>query len=131
MMDADLDADVMPNDFIVVPQMKKIYVNGEVKKAGEFPYEKGLTVHKVITMAGGFTDKAAIGARQGASYRSGRRTIDSRPVGCLSAAGRHRRRSTELFLRMTASAKTDQVPIVLRLLMPGLKTFVVWSRMNE
>jgi protein involved in polysaccharide export with SLBB domain len=61
MMDADLDADVMPNDFIVVPQMKKIYVNGEVKKAGEFPYEKGLTVHKVITMAGGFTDKAAIG----------------------------------------------------------------------
>ena len=61
MMDADLDADVMPNDFIVVPQMKKIYVNGEVEKAGEFPYEKGLTVHKVITMAGGFTDKAAIG----------------------------------------------------------------------
>jgi polysaccharide export outer membrane protein len=30
-----------------------------VKKAGDFPYEKGLTVHKAVTMAGGFTDKAA------------------------------------------------------------------------
>jgi polysaccharide export outer membrane protein len=30
-----------------------------VKLSGAFPYEKGLTVHKAITMAGGFTDKAA------------------------------------------------------------------------
>jgi protein involved in polysaccharide export with SLBB domain len=38
-----------------------VYVNGEVKKAGDYPYEKGLTIHKAITMAGGFTDKAAKG----------------------------------------------------------------------
>lgn len=54
-----LDEPVLPDDFIVVPQLKKVYVNGEVKRAGDYPYERGLTVHKVITMAGGFTDKAA------------------------------------------------------------------------
>jgi polysaccharide export outer membrane protein len=58
-IETTLDAPVMPDDFIVVPQLKKVYVNGEVKRAGDYPYERGLTVHKVITMAGGFTDKAA------------------------------------------------------------------------
>ena len=55
----ETDALVMPDDLIVVAQAKKFYVNGEVKKPGDFPYEKGLTVHKAVTMAGGFTDKAA------------------------------------------------------------------------
>ena len=55
----EADTVVMPDDLIVVMQAKKIYVNGEVKLSGAFPYEKGLTVHKAITMAGGFTDKAA------------------------------------------------------------------------
>ena len=49
---------VMPDDLIVVRQLQKFYVNGEVKKPGEYAYEKGLTVHKAITIAGGFTDKA-------------------------------------------------------------------------
>jgi len=53
------DASVLPDDLIYVPQAKKIYVNGEIKKPGSFSYEKGLTVHKAITIAGGFTDKAA------------------------------------------------------------------------
>jgi polysaccharide export outer membrane protein len=52
---------VLPDDFIVIAQMHNVYVNGEVKSAGNFPYEKGLTIHKIITMAGGFTDKAAVG----------------------------------------------------------------------
>lgn len=60
-VEVDLDAPVMPDDFIVIAQMHKVYVNGEVKNAGNFPYEKGLTIHKIITMAGGFTDKAAVG----------------------------------------------------------------------
>ena len=50
---------MLPDDFIVVPQLQKVYVNGEVKHAGDYPYERGLTVHKIISMAGGFTDKAA------------------------------------------------------------------------
>ena len=60
-IETNLDAPVLPDDFIVIPQIHKVYVNGEVKKAGDYPYEKGLTIHKVITMAGGFTDKAATG----------------------------------------------------------------------
>ncbi|MDQ6734586.1 MAG: SLBB domain-containing protein, partial [Nitrospirota bacterium] len=55
-----LEMSVLPNDFVVIAQLHKIYVNGEVKNAGHYPYEKGLTIHKIITMAGGFTDKAAV-----------------------------------------------------------------------
>ena len=56
------DALIMPDDLIVVAQTQKFYVNGEVKKPGDYPYEKGLTVHKAITMAGGFTEKASKGS---------------------------------------------------------------------
>jgi len=59
--EATLETSVLPDDFVVISQLHKIYVNGEVKKAGDYPYEKGLTIHKIITMAGGFTDKAAAG----------------------------------------------------------------------
>ena len=55
----EADTVVMPDDLLVIVQAKKIYVNGEVRASGTFPFEKGLTVHKAITMAGGFTDKAA------------------------------------------------------------------------
>ncbi|MBS0154441.1 MAG: SLBB domain-containing protein [Nitrospira sp.] len=54
-----LDELVLPNDLIVVAQASKLYVNGEVRRPGDYMYEKGLTVHKAITMAGGFTEKAA------------------------------------------------------------------------
>jgi len=49
----------MPDDLLFVVQAKKIYVNGGVKLSGAFPFEKGLTVHKAITMDGGFMDKPA------------------------------------------------------------------------
>ncbi len=55
----EADTVIMPDDLLVVVQAKKIYVNGEVRTSGAFPFEKGLTVHKAITMAGGFTEKAA------------------------------------------------------------------------
>ena len=53
------NAPVLPEDFIIVERLQKVYVNGEVKKPGDYPYEKNITLHKVITMAGGFTDKAS------------------------------------------------------------------------
>jgi protein involved in polysaccharide export with SLBB domain len=56
----DADTLIMPDDLIVVAPLQKFYVNGEVKRPGDYPYEKGLTVHKAITMAGGFTDKASM-----------------------------------------------------------------------
>lgn len=59
-IDADLDDQVRADDFIVIPVLKKVYVDGEVKRAGDYPYERDLTVHKAITMAGGVTDKASL-----------------------------------------------------------------------
>ena len=51
---------VLPDDLIVVEgQHRKVYVSGEVRTPGEYPFKEGLTVHKAITLAGGFTDKAA------------------------------------------------------------------------
>ena len=55
----ELDGPVSPDDFIVVERVQRIYIDGEVKKPGDYSYEKGITVHKAITMAGGFTDKAS------------------------------------------------------------------------
>ncbi len=54
------DAMVRPDDLVAVAQARKFYVNGEVRRAGDYPYERELTLHKAITMAGGFTDKAAM-----------------------------------------------------------------------
>lgn len=53
------DAMVRPDDLVAVAQAKKFYVNGEVRRASDYPYERELTLHKAITMAGGFTDKAS------------------------------------------------------------------------
>jgi polysaccharide export outer membrane protein len=55
----DAQALLMPDDEIVVPQLRKVFVEGEVKRPGHFQYERGMTVHMAIAMAGGFTDKAA------------------------------------------------------------------------
>ena len=54
-----LTAAVLPDDLIVVATAQRFYVNGEVKKPGDFGYEQGLTLHMAITMAGGFTEKAS------------------------------------------------------------------------
>ncbi len=59
--DVDIEAIIQANDFLVIPELKKVYVNGEVRRAGDYAYERGLTVHKLITMAGGFTERASTG----------------------------------------------------------------------
>ncbi len=38
--------------------MKSVYVNGEVKSPGPFPYNKEMTLLRAITSAGGFTQWA-------------------------------------------------------------------------
>jgi protein involved in polysaccharide export with SLBB domain len=57
----DAHTPILPNDVLVVAQAQKIFVEGEVKLPGSFPYERGMTVHMAIAMAGGFTDKASQG----------------------------------------------------------------------
>lgn len=55
----DVQALLLPNDEIVGPQLRKFFVEGEVRQPGPFQYEKGMTVHMAIAMAGGFTGRAA------------------------------------------------------------------------
>ena len=44
---------MLPDDTIVVAEGQRVYVSGEVKTPGRYLYEKGLTVHKALSMAGG------------------------------------------------------------------------------
>ncbi|MBI5344458.1 MAG: SLBB domain-containing protein [Deltaproteobacteria bacterium] len=50
---------VYDGDNIYVPRAAFIYVNGEIRTPGAYKITKGLTVLKAITLAGGFTQKAA------------------------------------------------------------------------
>lgn len=58
-IDAGVTTVVLPDDLILVSPAQRFYVNGEVHKPGDYGYERGLTIHMAITMAGGFTDKAS------------------------------------------------------------------------
>ena len=59
LVNVEVTAPVLPDDVIVVATAQRFYVNGEVKKPGDYGYERGLTLHMAITMAGGFTEKAS------------------------------------------------------------------------
>jgi len=48
-----------PDVNIVVSQYREFYVNGQVASPGGFPFQPGLTIRKAISLAGGFTDRAA------------------------------------------------------------------------
>jgi polysaccharide export outer membrane protein len=57
----DISTNIMvkDGDSIYVPRAAFIYVTGEVKAPGAYKVTKGLTVLRSITLAGGFTQKAA------------------------------------------------------------------------
>ena len=48
-----------PKVSVTVDEYRPYYVNGEVGKAGSFPYLPGITVIKAITIAGGFKERAS------------------------------------------------------------------------
>ena len=51
---------VASGDIIYVNEVPRIFVNGEVRKPGEFEWEADLTVRQAVSLAGGYTDKAAL-----------------------------------------------------------------------
>ena len=59
--DTSLDVPVLEGDSVYVSKAGLFYVTGQVKKADAYKHEAGTTVIKAVTMAGGFTDKAAQG----------------------------------------------------------------------
>lgn len=46
---------LQPNDTVFVPQAPKVYVSGEVRNPGAFPWFPGLTARQLISVAGGLT----------------------------------------------------------------------------
>jgi polysaccharide export outer membrane protein len=51
---------VINGDSIYVSKAPPVFITGEVNKPGEFKWEKGLTVHQVISLAGGSTKRGAL-----------------------------------------------------------------------
>ncbi len=62
LLEGDMSQNVVlePNDTVYVPKAEYFYVFGEVKQPGKYILEKGVTVLKAITIAGGTTEKASI-----------------------------------------------------------------------
>ena len=50
---------VAPRVTVSVSEYRNFYVYGEVGRPGGFPWEPGLTVRKVITLAGGLKERAS------------------------------------------------------------------------
>ncbi len=50
---------IEPKVMVTIVSFRKIFINGEVKSPGGYPYQPNLTVDKAIALAGGFTDRAA------------------------------------------------------------------------
>lgn len=57
--DTSIDMSLQDGDSIYIQKAGFFYVTGEVKKPDAYKFDEGTTVLKAITMAGGFTDKAA------------------------------------------------------------------------
>ena len=55
----DEEALIQDGDVIYQPRAEFFFVMGEVNKPGTYKLEEGMTVTKAISVAGGFTDKAA------------------------------------------------------------------------
>lgn len=60
--DTSQNFQIMDGDNIYIAKAGVFYVSGEVNKPDAYKFEENMTVIKAITMAGGFSDKAAKGA---------------------------------------------------------------------
>ncbi|MGH1441457.1 MAG: polysaccharide biosynthesis/export family protein [Cellvibrionaceae bacterium] len=61
MITKGLDGDYLLNPKVTVSMVsyRSVYIEGEVVSPGSFPFQPGLTVRKVISLASGFTDLAS------------------------------------------------------------------------
>lgn len=50
---------VDPRITITMAEYRPFYIDGEVEKPGSYPYQPGLTVRRAVSIAGGFTSRAA------------------------------------------------------------------------
>jgi len=50
-----------PNDTVFIPQAPKVFVSGEVRNPGAYPFNPGTTVRQAISLAGGFSEDGSSG----------------------------------------------------------------------
>lgn len=50
---------INPDVTVSIEEYRPIFINGEVKRPGGFPYQPSLTIEKAIALAGGFTERAS------------------------------------------------------------------------
>lgn len=55
----EVNVQLLPGDVIFIPDTDSFHVIGEVKKAGSFPFEEGITLLKAIALADGLTEKGS------------------------------------------------------------------------
>lgn len=49
---------INPQVTVTIDQYRDVYINGQVNKPGNYPYQPGLTVREAVSVAGGFKDRA-------------------------------------------------------------------------
>ena len=52
---------INPEVTVAIRQYRPFFLNGEVNRPGSYEYQPGLTVEKALTLAGGFSPRAARG----------------------------------------------------------------------
>ena len=57
----DQNLAIRPNDTVFVPPAEQVFVTGEVRNPGAFPYREGITARQAVALAGGFTEDASTG----------------------------------------------------------------------
>lgn len=50
---------IKPKVSVTILEYRPFYINGEVENPGSYPYRRGLTIEKAVTLAGGFTKRAS------------------------------------------------------------------------
>lgn len=56
-----LDLELMNDDVVFVGPQKQFYVHGEVRKPGAYPMEPELNIMRVLSIAGGVTERGSMG----------------------------------------------------------------------
>ncbi len=59
--DLEKNVALKPNDTVFVPQAPKVFVSGEVRNPGAYPFLPGTTVRQAISLAGGVTAEGSQG----------------------------------------------------------------------
>jgi len=70
----DQNLAIRPNDTVFVPPAEQVFVTGEVKNPGAFPFREGITARQAVALAGGFTTDASTGGARVVREIGGRPT---------------------------------------------------------